>query len=78
MRIAAGRDGGGTTITVTDDGPGIADADKEAVLTRGVKLGGSGSGFGLAIVADFTEAYGGTLTLEDANPGLRVRLSLPT
>ncbi len=78
VRITAGRDGDSMTITVTDDGPGIADADKEAVLTRGVKLNGSGSGFGLAIVADLAEAYGARLALEDANPGLRVRLSLPT
>ncbi len=62
IRIDAASMAGGTTITVADDGPGIADADKEAVLSRGVRLDTNtgGNGLGLAIVSDIVEAYGGT------------------
>jgi signal transduction histidine kinase len=39
---------------------------------------GSGSGFGLAIVSDLAELYGGTISLEDSPlGGLRARLQLP-
>jgi signal transduction histidine kinase len=65
---------------VDDDGPGIEPALREAVLQRGVRAdeAAPGSGFGLAIVRDLAELYGGSVTL-DASPsgGLSVRLTLP-
>jgi signal transduction histidine kinase len=69
----------GATITITDDGPGIADKDKVSALSRGVRLdsNGGGTGLGLAIVSDIVEAYGGCLTMADAGPGLKVTISLP-
>jgi signal transduction histidine kinase len=67
-------------IDIDDDGPGIAPAQREAVLQRGVRLDEStpGSGLGLAIVVELAQLYGGTLAL-DANPagGLRASLRLP-
>jgi signal transduction histidine kinase len=67
-------------IDIDDDGPGIAPAQREAVLQRGVRLDEStpGSGLGLAIVVELAQRYGGTLAL-DANPagGLRASLRLP-
>ena len=67
-------------ITVDDDGPGLAAAMREAVLQRGVRAdeAAPGSGFGLAIVRDLAELYGGSIAL-DASPlgGLRARLQLP-
>jgi signal transduction histidine kinase len=39
VRITAQRLQGGTVIAVSDDGPGIPDADREGVLRRGVSLG---------------------------------------
>jgi len=79
IRIEAASAAGGTTIAVADDGPGIADADKEAVLSRGVRLDTNtgGNGLGLAIVSDIVEAYDGSLTLADAGPGLKVNVFLP-
>jgi signal transduction histidine kinase len=79
VRIEAAGTDEGTTIRITDDGPGIADADKESALSRGVRLDarGGGSGLGLAIVSDIVEAYGGRLTMEDASPGLTVAIELP-
>jgi signal transduction histidine kinase len=50
------------------------------VLQRGVRAdeAAPGSGFGLAIVRELAELYGGTITL-DASPlgGLSARLDLP-
>jgi signal transduction histidine kinase len=67
-------------IRVDDDGPGIEPALREAVLQRGVRADqkGAGSGFGLAIVRDLAELYGGAIELS-ASPdgGLRARLRLP-
>ena len=72
--IAAAQRPDGVELVVSDDGPGVPAADREAVLARGVRLdrNGPGTGLGLAIVADVVEAYGGRLALEDARPGLRV------
>jgi signal transduction histidine kinase len=77
--VAATEAGGSATITVADDGPGISDEHKEAVLSRGVSLEGEsrGDGLGLAIVSDIVEAYGGRLSLLDARPGLKVSIFLP-
>ncbi len=79
IRVRAWVNGNGATITVSDDGPGIADSDKVAALSRGVRLdsNGGGTGLGLAIVSDIVAAYGGELTMADAGPGLQVTISLP-
>ncbi len=69
------------TLSVRDDGPGIAPADRERVFDRFVRLGGSnapdGSGLGLAVVRSAAARIGATITLEDADPGLIVRLRFP-
>ncbi|MDR3470982.1 MAG: HAMP domain-containing sensor histidine kinase [Devosia sp.] len=79
VSVGGAQTGAATTITVVDDGPGIADGDKPAALTRGVGLDDtrSGTGLGLAIVADIVDAYGGRLELGDAGGGLSVTLTLP-
>ncbi|KAB7741524.1 sensor histidine kinase [Parvibaculum sedimenti] len=69
------------TVVIDDDGPGIPEASRHAVLERGVRLDQtkSGSGLGLAIVGDIVEAYGGELTLEESPlGGLRVGVKLPS
>jgi signal transduction histidine kinase len=67
-------------ITVDDDGPGLARSMWEAVLQRGVRAdeAAPGTGFGLTIVRDLTDVYGGAIAL-DRSPagGLRARLRLP-
>lgn len=78
VRVSGSATDSEAIITVSDDGPGIAEKDRPAVLLRGVRLAGSGGhGLGLAIVSDIVEAYGGKLDLGDAGPGLQVTIRLP-
>jgi signal transduction histidine kinase len=68
-------------VMVDDDGPGVADAMLESVLQRGVRADETapGSGFGLAIVRDLAEVYGGAISLSRSPlGGLRARLTLPS
>jgi signal transduction histidine kinase len=67
-------------IIVADRGPGIPQNERERVLQRFVRLQPSrsipGSGLGLSLVAAVARLHGGSVSLEDNEPGLRVRLSL--
>lgn len=70
----------GFAIQVEDDGPGIPEDRREAVLERGTRLDerAEGHGLGLGIVRDILAAWNGQLTLESSSlGGLRVRIYLP-
>jgi signal transduction histidine kinase len=74
--------GGKVTIQIEDDGPGIAQQQREELFTRGKRLdttGKPGTGLGLAIVRDVAEIYGGSVSLDESEDlgGLLVILSLP-
>ncbi len=62
-------------LTVADDGPGIAAADRDRVFDRFTRLtdardrDSGGSGLGLAIVGELIAAQGGAVVLRDADPG---------
>jgi signal transduction histidine kinase len=78
--VESARADGTIVVTVDDDGPGIAESLREAVLQRGVRADevAPGSGLGLAIVRDLAELYGGSIALGDSPlGGLRARLTLP-
>lgn len=81
VRVSAGPSGLGQMIAVVeDDGPGLPEGQREAVLKRGTRLdeGAPGSGLGLSIVDDLTRAYGGRLTLGASDlGGLKAVLELP-
>jgi signal transduction histidine kinase len=69
-------------IEIEDDGPGIPEADRGSLFTRGARLdttGKPGTGLGLAIVRDVAEIYGGSIRLEESEDlgGLLARLTLP-
>ncbi len=69
------------TVLIDDDGPGIPEGSRHAVLERGVRLDQTmaGTGLGLAIVGDIVEAYSGELALEESPlGGLRVGVTLPS
>ncbi|MBU2098608.1 MAG: hypothetical protein KKD00_07580 [Gammaproteobacteria bacterium] len=52
-------------LVIEDDGPGIAEADSERVLQRGVRLDtlAHGQGIGLAVVVDIVQSYGGKISV---------------
>lgn len=74
-------EGARAMLTVTDDGPGIPEADRARVLERFVRLDTSrsvpGTGLGLSLVAAIAGLHGAKLVLEDNSPGLRVSILFP-
>jgi len=91
VTVTVGRDDAQVVLAVTDDGPGIPDAELERAFDRFARLDdarsrdgdeGGGAGLGLAIVRATAQAYGGTAHLEPATPaasppGLRAVVRLP-
>jgi signal transduction histidine kinase len=68
-------------IVVGDDGPGVPEARRNALLRRGARLDEqvAGHGLGLAIVGDLVEDYRGHISFGESASlhGLEVRVSLP-
>jgi signal transduction histidine kinase len=68
------------SVTVADDGPGIADGEKSKVTERfyrsDASRGTPGVGLGLSLVAAVANLHGGNLALTDNAPGLRATLTV--
>jgi signal transduction histidine kinase len=81
VKVRARAKDGVAEIVVADRGPGVPASERERVLGRFVRLEESrsepGSGLGLSLVAAVARLHGGSLRLEDNEPGLRVILTLP-
>jgi signal transduction histidine kinase len=75
--------GDATCVTVTDDGTGIPEADRERVFDRFTRLDDArdrdsgGTGLGLAIARELLRRNGAQVSLEDAGPGVRAVVTLP-
>src|ERR1700733_1666047 len=80
VRVGARADGS-VEIAVSDDGPGIPDADKPKAAERffrgDASRGTPGVGLGLSIVDAVAKLHGGVLHLLDNHPGLIARMVLP-
>jgi len=69
-----GRQAGEVTVTVSDTGPGIAEADQQRIFEKFYQVDqtltkeSSGTGLGLAIAKELTNLLGGRLTLQ-SSPG---------
>lgn len=78
VMVRANGEGGGPEIVVQDRGPGIPVNAREQAVRPFVRLENPsrqpGSGMGLAIAAAVARLHRGKLILENAEPGLRVRL----
>ena len=73
---------GGVLIAVDDDGPGVADEQREAIFgifNRGTASDRvPGTGIGLSLVAQFTALHGGSAWVEEsASGGASFRVFLP-
>ena len=80
--VTVSRVGPEVEVAIEDDGPGIPEAERQAIFDRGARLdttGKPGTGLGLAIVRDVAEIYGGTVSLGESEDlgGLVATLSLP-
>ncbi len=71
---------GAVELLVRDHGPGLTEQECTQATQRFWRKGASssgGSGLGLTLARRIAESGGGTLALEPAHPGLRVRLRWP-
>jgi hypothetical protein len=81
IRLEAGIARGLLEITVADQGPGIPPDDRKRATERFFRGESArstpGSGLGLSLVQAVAVLHGGTLRLEDNQPGLRAVIALP-
>jgi len=81
VRLSAVSSREGVVIAVDDNGTGVPEAERTTVFerfARGSTASRSGSGLGLALVAQQAEIHGGTAALEDSPlGGARLVLRLP-
>jgi signal transduction histidine kinase len=81
--VSIATDGRWATISVADDGPGIAPTDLDHVFERFYRAdpqrSGPGHGLGLAIAAAIADRHSGTIVAEPNEPtGARFTISLPS
>ncbi|CAL9421296.1 Adaptive-response sensory-kinase SasA [Streptomyces sp. enrichment culture] len=75
ITVTVRREGGEAVVGVADDGEGVAEADRERIFERFVRLDAArsrddgGAGLGLAIARDVAVRHGGTLTAGAAPAG---------
>ncbi len=71
----------GFRVTVSDQGPGIPDADRAKATERFYRGEAArntpGSGLGLALVQAVAQLHGGELELADNQPGVRATMTFP-
>ncbi len=80
IEVAVQKNGNSAEISVSDNGPGIDDAEKIKVVQRfyrgDASRGTPGVGLGLSLVQAVAKLHGSTLELKDNGPGLRAVLTL--
>jgi signal transduction histidine kinase len=75
VALALRHEGDELVLTVDDDGPGIAEADRERVFDRFTRIdeargrAAGGAGLGLAVVRRVVENHGGTVTVGESDMG---------
>jgi signal transduction histidine kinase len=77
--VAGERSAHGVTLTVEDNGPGVAPQDLSAIFQRFYRAdasrGSPGSGLGLSLVAAIAELHGLDCSASDNHPGLKITLA---
>jgi signal transduction histidine kinase len=83
VRIALEQRNGAVVFVVEDDGPGVADEDRERVFEPGWRNGSDrgehahGAGLGLPLARRLARAAGGDVSVEPGGPGGRFAARLP-
>jgi signal transduction histidine kinase len=76
--VATRSEGGEPTVAVTDNGPGVPEEERARIFDRFYRLersrSSAGSGLGLALVVAIARLHQAAVELDDASPGLRVRI----
>ena len=54
---------------VADDGPGVPEAQRQAIFQAGYSTSDTGTGFGLRIVEQVADAHGWTIRVTDSDSG---------
>jgi signal transduction histidine kinase len=79
VSIAVTQSQGDVVVSVTDDGPGVPESERDRITRRFYQVDpsrGSGSaGLGLSIASAIVSLHGARLTIGDAGPGLDVRVA---
>ncbi len=81
VTVTAGRRDGHVVIAVADHGPGIPVGERGRVMERFVRLESArsrpGFGLGLSLATAVAHLHGGSLRLDDNEPGLRAVVEVP-
>lgn len=79
VEIALDQDDRNTVLTVTDNGNGISDPNKDKIFDAffTTRREEGGTGLGLRIVRSILEAHGGSIRLDGGRPETRFVLTLP-
>lgn len=80
VTVSATEEDDAVEVRIADNGPGVPDAQKEAIFGKGEKgLESPGAGLGLYLVQSLVDAYGGDVWVEDNDPeGAVFVVRLPT
>jgi PAS domain S-box-containing protein len=69
VRVWVEREDGRVAVHVADNGPGVPDEEKTHIVEKGVDgLSTPGSGFGLYLVKELLDSYGGDIEVRDNDP----------
>ena len=86
VQVSLRSEGGRIIVAVDDNGPGVAEAERERVFERFYRGAAAsrrgdarGTGLGLALVADHVHRFDGTVTITESPifGGCRIEVSLP-
>jgi signal transduction histidine kinase len=81
IQVAVRRSEHGALLEIADRGPGIPEADRDAVFDRFIRLEPSrstpGNGLGLSLVRAVARRHDGMVSLADNRPGLKVLVEFP-
>jgi signal transduction histidine kinase len=79
VRVRTASQGADAVVSVTDNGPGAPESERERIFDRFYRLERSrstpGNGLGLALVAAVARLHGATVSVADAGPGLEVKVA---